>query len=133
MPFINLVSALIRMLFNKGKVNFEEFLVAIKMASSKDPREKMRFAFKMYDKNHDSKIDRKEIEYIIMGINEFTGHKMANDSNEPRLVSENMLARFDKDSNGYLTQDEFIDELAHSFQTEEALKSFSILKKGFLD
>ena len=103
------------------------------MASSADPKEKMTFAFKMYDKNNDSRLDCKEIEYIIMGINEFTGHKLVNESAEPRKVSENMLARYDKDMSGYLTQDEFIEELIHSFQTIEALKSFSILKKGFLD
>jgi Ca2+-binding EF-hand superfamily protein len=79
-----------------GKVNFEEFLLAIKMASSTDMKENLRFAFRMYDKNNDSKLDQKEIENIILGINELTGHKEVNSSNEPKKVAENMLSRYDK-------------------------------------
>ena len=66
------------------------------MASSANVKEQMRFAFRMYDKNQDSKLDKAEIENIILGINELTGHKEANNSNEPRKVAENMLARYDK-------------------------------------
>jgi Ca2+-binding EF-hand superfamily protein len=66
------------------------------MASSSDTKENLRFAFRMYDKNNDSKLDQKEIEHIIFGINELTGHKEVNSSNEPKKVAENMLARYDK-------------------------------------
>jgi hypothetical protein len=48
-------------------------------------------------------------------------------------LTRNFLLFNYKDKNGYLTQDEFIEELGHMFQTMEAIKSFSILKKGFLD
>ena len=50
------------------------------------------------------------------------------------IKSNQIFFKFNyKDKNGYLTQDEFIEELGHMFQTMEAIKSFSILKKGFLD
>ncbi len=49
------------------------------------------------------------------------------------ILKEIFLIKFLKDKNGYLTQDEFIEELGHMFQTMEAIKSFSILKKGFFD
>jgi neurocalcin delta len=50
-----------------GKVNFEEFLLALKLVSNNDPREKLRFAFKMYDIDQNSKLDINELEKLIMG------------------------------------------------------------------
>ena len=60
---------------------------------------KQRQRFRMYEKNNDSKLDQKEIEHIIFGINELTGHKEVNSSNEPKKVAENMLSRYDKVKN----------------------------------
>ena len=54
----------------------------------------MRFAFRMYDVNQDSKLDQTEIENIILGINELMGHK--EDEMSHKKVAANMLARYDK-------------------------------------
>ena len=105
-----------------GKVSFEEFLLALKLVSNNDPREKLRFAFKMYDIDQNSKLDINELEKLIIGnflllvldykldsylnikkgINEFSGHKQSNSTGEPKKVARNLLSKFDKDENGKL-------------------------------
>ena len=111
-----------------GTVDFPEFLVAISLAKDSDPRQKMRFAFKMYDADNDNKLTLHEIEKIIEGIYNFNGQKDREGPKKPIEVAKFMLQRFDKDHNGYLTEEEFIDSLVDP--TLLALESFSVFRIG---
>lgn len=54
-----------------GKVDFHEFLIAISLANDSDPKQKLRFAFKMYDTDNDNRLSLHEIEKIIEGMYKF--------------------------------------------------------------
>lgn len=111
-----------------GTVNFNEFLLAISLSKDADPKQKLRFAFKMYDLDNDNKLTLNEIEKIIIGMYNFNGQKNRDGPNKPIEVAKHMLKKFDKDNNGYLTEDEFIESLADP--TLAALESFSVLRLG---
>ena len=112
-------------------MDFYEFLIAISLSSDKDPKSKLRFAFKMYDIDQNKMLDIDEIENIIKAINKFSGlrESKSNQQPTPRDVAKHLLKKFDRDSNGFLTEEEFIDE-ALTFPTLHALNSFSILRDG---
>ena len=118
---------------NSGTVDFNEFLIAISLTSDKfkdEPRKKLEFAFNMYDSNRDQKLSLKEIEEIVAGINQFTGQNDSSpDIKKPAEVAKYMLAKYDKDNNGYITKDEFINGIIVD-PTLQALKCFSILRTG---
>ena len=48
-----------------GYIEFKEFISVIAISGSKDLKKKVSLAFKIYDRNHDGSIDRKEAEVII--------------------------------------------------------------------
>ena len=118
---------------NSGRVDFNEFLIAISLTSDKfkdDPRKKLEFAFNMYDSNRDQKLSLKEIEEIVAGIYQFTGQNESSaDVKKPSEVAKYMLAKYDKDKNGFITKDEFLNGIIVD-PTLQALKSFSILRTG---
>lgn len=111
-----------------GCVDFSEFLIAISLAKDADPKQKLRFAFKMYDTDNDDRLSLEEIEKIIEGVYNFNSQKNRDGANKPREVAKYMLKRFDKDHNGHLTEDEFIESLADP--TLMALESFSVFRSG---
>lgn len=112
-----------------GKVDFLEFLVAVTLATDPDPRNQLSFVFRMYDNDRNNRLDKKEIEKLILGIYNFTGQKNRSGSHSPSEVAKQMLAKYDADGNGYLTEDEFLNGIAD--QSLSALKYFSIFKTGF--
>lgn len=111
-----------------GTVDFGEFLIAISLAKDTDPKQKLRFAFKMYDTDNDNRLSLSEIEKIIEGIYNFNSQKDRDGPRKPIEVAKHMLKRFDKDLNGHLTEEEFIDSLADP--TLMALESFSVFRSG---
>ena len=111
-----------------GTVDFHEFLIAISLAKDADEAQKLRFAFKMYDADNDGKLSLTEIEKIIEGIYNFNGEKNREGAKKPSEVAKYMLKKHDKDYNGYLTEEEFVNSLADP--TLLALESFSVLRVG---
>ena len=85
----------------------------------------------MYDIDSDKKLSLNEIENIIKAIYKFCGQK-EKDSQDPKQVAKSLLKKFDRDENGFLTSDEFVDE-AITFHTLHAMRSFSILRNGLKD
>ena len=113
-----------------GYVDFNEFLIAVSLTSDNDdPKRKLEFAFNMYDINRDEKLCAKEIEQIVMAIYQFTGQEEQNETKKPSEVAKYILSKYDKDKNGYITKEEFINGILVD-PTLQALKSFSILRTG---
>jgi Ca2+-binding EF-hand superfamily protein len=81
-----------------GFITFGEFTIAIYLSGKSNPVEKLRLVFRMYDYNHSGDIDRNEIERILKSI--------ASVSDE---IDYDMIMHWDKNGNGKLTEDEFVD------------------------
>jgi Ca2+-binding EF-hand superfamily protein len=74
-----------------------------------DPSQKLSLAFKMYDVDGNNKVDKKEMEKIIIAVYDLLGEEKRNDDNSPQKRVNQIMQKLDKDRNGYLTEDEFVN------------------------
>ena len=89
----------------------------------------------MYDIDGDKELSIKEVEKMVIGLNQFSGNKKLNETDQPKKTAKKIFAKYDKDENGYkiffikililffikianwvifkgiLTKEEFMDEL----------------------
>ena len=112
-----------------GKIDFKEFLQAINITSQGTPDKKLEMAFRMYDCNGDGSIDETEMRriisvriteetltmtkhrYLFQAIYELIGEE--NDPRERQIEGDeralNIFRMMDKNSDGILSREEFID------------------------
>lgn len=92
-----------------GKVSFVEFLVGLaKLASVMDEREKLRFAFDVYDVDKDGHISNGEL-FAVMKM--MVGNNL-NDHQLQQLVDRTIL-QADKDGDGMISFQEFEAMVSH--------------------
>ncbi len=63
----------------------------------------------MYDIDKNGKIDRKEMEKIIEAIYDLLGEENRKGDNSPTKRVHKIMAKLDKDNDGKLSPEEFID------------------------
>jgi Ca2+-binding EF-hand superfamily protein len=66
-------------------------------------------AFKMYDMDKNGRVDKKEMEKIIEAIYDLLGEEHRKGENSPSERVKVIMQKLDKDQNGYLSEDEFVD------------------------
>ena len=69
----------------------------------------MSLAFQMYDSNRNGKIDKKEMEKIIIAIYDLLGETNRKGDNDPKHRVEAIFKKLDRDNNGTLSEDEFVE------------------------
>lgn len=94
---------------HSGKIDFTEFLIAISVSSHGDVRQKLHLAFQMYDTNKNGKIDKKEMEKIILAIYDLLGETNRKGDNDPKQRVAAIFTKLDRDHNGSLSEQEFVD------------------------
>ncbi|CAF3311757.1 unnamed protein product [Rotaria socialis] len=108
---------------NSGKIDFKEFLQAINITSQGTPNKKLEMAFRMYDCNGDGSIDQAEMRRIITAIYELIPEET--DQGERQIEADeralNIFRIMDKNSDGILSRDEFIDGCLHDEQLYQLL------------
>lgn len=98
-----------------GFVSFSELMIAISLSGQSDPVKKLHLVFNIFDKNNSKTLEISEVNSILNG---FKGIMDEKDS-----VEVNDLMNWDKDQNGSLNEDEFIN----------LVMSKPVLKKYFID
>ena len=83
------------------------------MTLSGTPLEKLKYAFKLYDVDGNGIIDQGEMNRIILSIYELIGEDdLSNDTSELKYSPEErtriIFSQMDKNGDGYLTEDEFV-------------------------
>ena len=63
----------------------------------------------MYDSDNNGKIDKKEMEKIIVAIYDLLGETNRKGENEPKQRVATIFAKLDKDHSGTVTEDEFVN------------------------
>jgi len=94
---------------NSGQIDFTEFLIAISVTAQGDAQKKLSMAFKMYDMDKNGRVDKKEMEKIIEAIYDLLGEEHRKGENSPGERVKTIMLKLDKDQNGYLSEDEFVE------------------------
>lgn len=92
-----------------GKIDFQEFLVAVSITSSNDVRKKLQLAFDLYDKNDNGRIDKKEMEKMLIAIYDLNGETNRKGDNDPKSRTEAIFRKMDRDYSNTLSESEFIE------------------------
>ncbi|KAM7534537.1 hypothetical protein Aperf_G00000112682 [Anoplocephala perfoliata] len=94
---------------NSGKIDFNEFLLAINITSGGQPKEKLEWAFQMYDIDGNGTIEKKEMTEIIKAIYSMLGANEATVDLTPEARTEEIFEKMDSNRDGVLTRKEFMD------------------------
>nr|CDS26583.1 neuronal calcium sensor [Hymenolepis microstoma] len=94
---------------NSGKIDFNEFLLAINITSGGQPKEKLEWAFQMYDIDGNGTIEKKEMTEIIKAIYSMLGANEATVDLTPEARTEEIFDKMDSNHDGVLTRKEFMD------------------------
>ncbi|KAK7160374.1 hypothetical protein R3I93_008121 [Phoxinus phoxinus] len=94
-----------------GVVDFREYVTAISMLIEGTTVEKLRWSFKLYDKDKDGAITRSEMLEIMQAVYKMS---VAASLTKPNPLSaeectNRIFVRLDKDNNAIISQDEFIE------------------------
>ncbi len=84
-------------------------MIAISVTSQGDIKDKLKMAFNMYDIDKNGKIDCKEMEKIIEAIYDLLGEENRKGDNSPPKRVQKIMTKLDKDQDGKLSPEEFID------------------------
>merc|ERR1711974_553586 len=107
-------------------LDFKEFLMAIDIANRDTDEDKLKWAFRLYDMDNNGVIDMDEMAAIIETLDCIEGVKPGviryDENGNPQAIAstkqraEELFEAIDKDSDGALTLEEFID--AYNRRTE---------------
>ncbi|XP_040201512.1 guanylyl cyclase inhibitory protein [Rana temporaria] len=94
-----------------GIVDFREYVTAISMLAHGTPEEKLRWSFKLYDKDGDGAITRSEMLEIMRAVYKMSVAASLTKVN-PMTAEEctnRIFIRLDKDQNAIISLQEFVD------------------------
>ncbi|KAM9352096.1 guanylyl cyclase inhibitory protein [Symphorus nematophorus] len=94
-----------------GVVDFREYVMAISMLIEGSAVEKLRWSFKLYDKDRDGAITREEMLEIMQAVYKMSVAAALTQPN-PLTAEEctsRIFARLDKDNNAIISLEEFIE------------------------
>lgn len=94
---------------HSGKIDFQEFLVAISVSSSTDLRKKLQMAFDLYDTNDNGRIERKEMEKIIVAIYDLMGETSRKGENDPKERTAAIFKKMDTNYTNTIDSHEFVE------------------------
>ena len=94
-----------------GEVDFREFMVSLSITSRGTLRQKLEWAFKVYDIDGDGFITRNEILEIFSAMHNLTGDNQNVTGSVLTLQDrvDELIKRLDKDDDGKISMDEFVE------------------------
>jgi len=91
-----------------GEVDFDEFLIAISLTAKRDPKQKLEWAFSMYDIDNSGYVEQKEMIKIMEAIYDLNGEDK-HGANPPAKTVERIFTKMDKNQDYKLSSEEFVN------------------------
>jgi len=86
-----------------GTVGFREFMLALHVTSKGSPEEKLSLAFRMYDVDGNGTIELGEMKRVVGAVYDMLGTQ-----ENKRGRAEELFSKMDQNSDGTVSQDQFI-------------------------
>ncbi|CAF1003034.1 unnamed protein product [Rotaria sordida] len=93
---------------NDGRIDFQEFLLAIATTSQGDLDTRLAAVFDMYDISNDGLIDEKELTTLISAMYDLLGEIVCKDDYEPKTIAAAVIEKLDVNGDKKLNKAEFI-------------------------
>ncbi|CAF1268877.1 unnamed protein product [Rotaria sordida] len=93
---------------NDGRIDFDEFLLAVSATSQSNLDGRLSVAFDMYDISGDGFINKKELTKMITAMYDLVGETNRKGENAPKRRATDLIARIDVNGDRKLSKHEFI-------------------------
>ncbi|XP_065653308.1 calsenilin-like [Hydra vulgaris] len=93
---------------NRGKLNFEDFVIGLSKCLHGTCADKLRWAFKLYDLDGNGLIGRNELFTVATGIYALQKGK-SNNAAEVNFHIDKLFKMLDVNNDGYISEEEFVE------------------------
>jgi len=91
-----------------GQISMEEFLILYQILSGGTPEENLKRIFLMFDADCDGTVSREELRKIVKDMSKFIAQNSQENYGDD-IITEKAWEEMDKNKDGKVTQQEFID------------------------
>lgn len=95
------------------------------MTSRGDPRDKLDYAFDVYDTNNSGYLDKNELSKVIYAMLNLLGAEKKDDPDGINELATDCLKKLDKNEDGRVSKEEFIVGLSENYSLKALMNPFN--------